>query len=83
MVVDEFAPISHLRKEAPPILIITRDRELEMLGRHEENAYFWRMLKVTSHPHASILELEGFDPGGMALPAFGLLLKSVKIKRNR
>ena len=83
VVVDEFAPISHLRKEAPPILIITGDREHEMLGRHEENAYFWRMLKVAGHPHASILELEGFDHGGMALPAFGLLLKFVKIKRNR
>lgn len=31
VVVDKFAPISHLRKEAPPILIITGDRELEML----------------------------------------------------
>ena len=77
VVVDKFAPIFHLRKEAPPILIITGDRELEMLGRHEENAYFWRMLKVVGHPHASILELEGFDHGGMASPAFQHLLKFV------
>jgi acetyl esterase/lipase len=75
VVVDKFAPIFHLRKEAPPILIITGDRELEMLGRHEENAYFWRMLKVVGHSNVSILELEGLDHGGMASPAFRHLLK--------
>lgn len=78
VVVDRFAPISHLRKEAPSILIITGDRELEMLGRYEENAYFWRMLKVAGHPNAEILELSGFDHGGMASPAFPHLLKFVK-----
>jgi len=82
VVVDKFAPISHLRKEAPPILIITGDRELEMLGRYEENAYFWRMLKVSGHPRASILELEGFDHGGMAAPAFRHLLKFVNRFEN-
>ena len=77
VMVDEFAPISHLRKEAPPILLITGDREFEMLGRYEENAYFWRMLKVAGHPDAQLLELGGFDHGGMAIPAFGLLSKFV------
>jgi acetyl esterase/lipase len=83
VVVDKFAPIFHLRKEAPPILIITGDRELEMLGRHEENAYFWRMLKVVGHPNAEILELSGFDHGSMASPAFRHLLQFVKKQRNR
>ena len=82
VVVDKFAPISHLRKEAPPILIITGDRELEMLGRYEENAYFWRMLKVSGHPRASILELKGFDHGRMAASGFRHLLKFVKRFEN-
>ncbi|MBT3638112.1 MAG: alpha/beta hydrolase [Opitutae bacterium] len=83
VVVDKFAPIFHLRKEAATILIITGDRKLEMLGRHEENAYFWRMLKVVGHPNAEILELSGFDHGGMASPAFPHLLKFVKKQKNR
>jgi len=78
VVVDKFAPIFHLRKEASPILIITGDRELEMLGRYEENAYFWRMLKVVGHPNIQILEMPGFNHGGMASPAFAALLKFVK-----
>jgi len=29
-VVDEFAPIYHVRKEAPPLLLITGDRDIEL-----------------------------------------------------
>jgi hypothetical protein len=50
-VVDDLAPLYHVRKDAPPLLLITGDRELEMLGRYEENAYLMRMMKVVGHPH--------------------------------
>jgi acetyl esterase/lipase len=76
-VVDELAPLFHVRADAPPILLITGDRELEMLGRYEENAYFWRMLKVAGHPHCDLKELQGYDHGGMAAPAFPLLLRFI------
>jgi hypothetical protein len=49
-----------------------------MLGSYEENAYFWRMLKVVGHPNAQILEMPGLNHGGMASPAFVPLLKFVK-----
>lgn len=77
-VVDEFAPLFHVRAEAPPLVLITGDRELEMLGRYEENAYLWRMMKVAKHPSTTLLELDGFDHGGMAAPAHQLLLKHVR-----
>ncbi|MBC7965219.1 MAG: alpha/beta hydrolase fold domain-containing protein [Fuerstia sp.] len=76
-VIDAYAPLHHVRKDAPPILLITGDRELEMLGRYEENAYMWRMLKIVEHPDVTLHELDGFDHGGMAVPAFPLLLKFV------
>lgn len=76
-VIDAFAPLFHVRKDAPPILLITGDREQEMLGRYEENAYMWRMLKIVEHPDVTLHELDGFDHGGMAAPAFPLLLKFV------
>ncbi len=50
-VVDDLAPLFHVRKDSPPMLLITGDRELEMLGRYEENAYFWRMMQVVKHPN--------------------------------
>lgn len=38
--IDDFAPIHFARKDAPPLLLITGDRDRELLGRYEENAYF-------------------------------------------
>ena len=76
-VIDKYAPLYHVRKDAPPILLITGDRELEMLGRYEENAYQWRVLKIVEHPDVRLHELDGFDHGGMAAPAFPLLMKFV------
>jgi len=77
VIVDDMAPIYHVRKDCPPILIITGDRELELLGRHEENAHFWRMLQVVKHPDAVIHELDGYNHGQMAGPAHPLLLRFV------
>lgn len=77
-VIDELAPIYHVRKDAPPILIISGDRNKELLGRYEETAYFWRMLKEVGHKQADLLELQGYDHGGMAEPGFPLLVKFVR-----
>lgn len=74
-IVDEFAPLYHVRPDAPPLYLITGDRELEMLGRYEENAYMWRMMKLAGHKQTTLYELDGFNHGGMANPAFDLLLK--------
>jgi len=77
-IVDDLAPLFHVRKDAPPLLIVTGDREKEMMGRYEENAYFWRMLKLVGHQDVVLHELGGFDHGGMAEPAFPLVLKFVR-----
>jgi len=78
VVVDEMAPIHHIRKDAPPLIIITGDREMEMLGRYEENAYMYRMMKVIGHENTLLYELDGFNHGEMANPAFYILLDYVK-----
>ncbi|MBR8537885.1 alpha/beta hydrolase [Carboxylicivirga sediminis] len=85
-VVDEYAPLYHVRADAPPLLMITGDRELELLGRYEENAYMMRMMKVVGHSSTRLLELQGYDHG-MTEPAFPLLLMEMdritKLKRHR
>lgn len=78
VVVDQYAPISHIRKDCPPMILITGDRELELLGRYEENAYMYRMMKVNGHEQTLLYELEGFNHGRMANPAFYILLDYVK-----
>lgn len=59
-IIDELAPLFHVRGDAPPILLVTGDREMEMLGRYEENAYMMRMLKVAGHKDTRIFELDGY-----------------------
>ncbi|WP_298647633.1 alpha/beta hydrolase [uncultured Proteiniphilum sp.] len=75
-VVDKYAPLFHVRPDAPPMLLITGDRELEMLGRYEENAYLARMMKVAGHQHTRLLELQGYGHD-MAYPAFPLMLNEI------
>jgi acetyl esterase/lipase len=76
-VIDEMAPLFHVRADAPPLLMITGDRELELLGRYEENAYMMRMMKVVGHQDTRLMELDGYDHG-MERPAFPLLVNEVR-----
>ena len=76
-VIDELAPLYHVRADAPPLLIVTGDRDLELLGRYEENAYMMRMMKVAGHKDTRIFELDGYGHG-MTAPAFPLLIKEVQ-----
>lgn len=83
--VDEMAPLYHVRPDAPPYIIITGDREQELYGRYEENAYMWRMMKLTGHPQVYIYELGGYDHGAMADPAHHIMINHIKkiLKNDR
>lgn len=75
-IIDELAPLYHVRPDAPPLLLITGDREMEMLGRYEENAYMMRMMKVAGHTETTLYEMDGYGHN-MTYPAFPLLLNEV------
>lgn len=81
-IIDELAPLFHVRSDAPPMLLITGDRELELLGRYEENAYMMRMMKIIGHTETRLYELDGYGHG-MTEPAFPLLLKEVERIKSR
>jgi len=82
-IVDSLAPLYHVRSDAPPLLLITGDRELELLGRYEENAYLMRMMKIAGHKDTKLYELDGYGHG-MTEPAFPLLLQEVqRIKEEK
>lgn len=76
-VINEYAPLYWVRGDAPPLLLITGNREMEMLGRYEENAYMERMMKLNGHKDVRLFELDGYGHN-MAYPAFPLLLDEVK-----
>lgn len=77
-IIDEFAPLFHVSKETPPLILITGDKNNELLGRYEENAYMFRMMQEVENKNTELYELEGFDHGAMAQPAFPLLLRKVQ-----
>lgn len=76
-IIDELAPLYHVRKDAPPLILITGDSELELLGRYEENAYLMRMMKISGHTKTKLYQLDGYDHG-MTEPAFPLMIKEIK-----
>ena len=76
-VVDSLAPLYHVREVATPMLLITGDRDLELYGRYEENAYFWRMLQLAGNPDVEHFELEGYGHQ-MVAPAMPLVVKFVR-----
>ena len=76
--IDQYAPLTYVRADAPPIVIISGDRELELYGRYEEQAYFWRMLKLSGHKDVTLYEMQGYDHGAMPQPAYKILKDHIK-----
>lgn len=81
-IIDKYAPLYFVRADAPPILLITGDRDMELYGRYEENAYLRRMMKLSGHHETILYELEGYDHG-MTEPAFPLLWNFVRKKSKQ
>ena len=81
-IIDRYAPLYHVRSDAPPIVLYTGDPELEMLGRTEENAYMMRMLKVSGHKNVKHIILNGYGHG-ISIPALPLVVKEIKNMINK
>ena len=76
--IDEYAPLFHVKKNCPPMMLVTGDRDLELLGRYEENAYFWRMMRVVGNTTTTLEEIKGHNHGQMVGPAHPLLIEFIK-----
>lgn len=81
-VIDDLAPLYHVRPDAPPMLLITGDRDLELLGRYEENAYLARMLKLVGHRDVTLHELGGHNHAQVTRPALPMLLRWVRERED-
>ena len=77
IIVDHLAPLYHIRPDAPPYIIFTGDRNLELLGRYEENAYMERMMKLIGHKQTELYELQGYGHD-MVYPALPIVVQYIK-----
>ena len=75
--INEYAPLNFIKSNTPIIIDITGDREKELLGRYEENAYFVRMMKLAGNQNISLYELQGFSHGAMYLPGIHLMYQEI------
>ncbi|WOO42131.1 alpha/beta hydrolase [Rubellicoccus peritrichatus] len=78
VVVDDFAPLYHIRSDAPDFLLITGDREKELPGRYEENALFGCMLQESLGRNVELIELDGYNHGTMVKPGYPILVEFIK-----
>lgn len=67
-IIDQYAPSNNVRKDASPMVLITGDKDLEMLARYEENAHLYALLKALGQP-VTLYQLEGFDHVTVLSPA--------------
>ena len=76
--IDETAPLYHVRKIPMPMLVLSGDRELELYGRYEEQAYFWRMMKLNGNENVFLYEFDGYDHGSMPAPAHAVVKRYIR-----
>lgn len=81
--IDKYAPLFHVRPDCPPLVLITGDRDIELFGRYEENAYMWRMMKLVGSKTTSLYEIGGHGHGPMGDPAYHILLEHMKEILNK
>ncbi|MEM7627616.1 MAG: alpha/beta hydrolase fold domain-containing protein [Planctomycetota bacterium] len=77
-IVDDLAPLYHVRPDAPPVILTTGDRELELMGRYEENAYMVAMMKAAGHQDTVLHEIQGHNHIEMVRPSHRILLKHIR-----
>lgn len=76
-VIDEFAPITHAGRGGAPLVLITGDRDLEMLARWEENVHLKALLKNFNHDSV-LYELQGFDHVTVLSPAVAWIAADIR-----
>lgn len=61
--IDRYAPLFHVRGDAPPTLCITGDWEIDRSMRAEENLYFVSMMKLVGHKNVRQIVIPDADHG--------------------
>lgn len=80
--IDNYAPLAHVRKEAAPFLIVAGQTEKEMACRTVENRFLYEALLAVGNQTAVFHELSGFDHGNVVEPASFLILQDMKRRQT-
>ena len=74
--VDDYAPIKNVRKLGTKLLLLSGDREMEMLSRYTENLHLQEILTAKGN-RVKMYELKGFNHQTMIWPSCSLLIQMI------
>ncbi|NJL30194.1 MAG: alpha/beta hydrolase [Phycisphaerales bacterium] len=77
-VVDELAPLYQIRPNCAPFILVTGDRNMELWGRYESNAWFVNLMKRAGNENITLYEIQGFNHGTVRGPACELVARYIK-----
>ncbi len=84
VLIDQYAPLWHARKDAPPLVLLVGDTEIEWPSRVEENQLLEaRMRRNYKHPYVRIYSFPGFNHGSMQTPGLMVLKEEIKKLEKR
>ncbi len=84
LVIDEFAPLYHVRSDAPPVRLYVGDGDLDWPARAEENRLLASSLtRLAGHCDTRCFVLPGYGHNDVYVPASVLLLKHLWEIENR
>lgn len=79
ILIDEYAPIFHARKDAPPLILLVGDTKIEAPARVEENALLEaRMRRNMRHPYVRLYCFPGFGHGNMLTSGLMIIKEEIK-----
>ncbi len=81
-IIDKYAPIFNARKLTAPMLLLTGDRDKEMLARYTENLHLQEILNAKGNK-VELFELKGFDHGTMLEPSCLILRQMIHRAEKR
>lgn len=75
---ESYAPLSHARADAPPILLLIGDRDKDIPGRYPQNTDMLARLKTAGHQDCQFVEFPGTDHVSMQSPGMPLLVAFIE-----
>ncbi|MCD7968882.1 MAG: alpha/beta hydrolase [Alistipes sp.] len=76
--VDAYAPLSHVRKGTPRIVLTAGQTDMEMDNRTVENRYLYEALRTVGNDNVSFYEINGFNHGNVVIPSLQLLVEMIE-----
>jgi len=78
IVIDEYAPISHVSKDVPPLILLTGGTGLDIDSRPADNKLMCDAMSVAGNTNCRHYEVPGTDHGSIMDAAYAYLLQVIR-----